>query len=240
MSNNVPDINSMTEEERKQLYEYECSKFIKICKAFKLENVTDKDRYLQEECCATLTVVLSLLAVFEKDPNIETNSKADDFKNLTYQSLRRIFEGFFNIMYIFDDTVSNDESNKRFFCYLNSVKKEYNKLITNLLNNGYPTLGMNTTPATVDPSLNWMNVADRMSHIHAGSYDLGYLYAAYRIFTFYAHGNANRSIIEAVTGTNNFSKIQILPLIGMITNFYNCLICQKWPHIANKLGYQVV
>lgn len=242
MPNNIPDINSMTETERKEFIEGEILRFDNLFNELQKEDYASmplKIKYLQEEICATYSIAGTLLNVLNDNA---AQAHTCDFKNLTYGPLRRLVEKIFCILYIFDDSIDEAESDKRFDSYLNSVVIQYNKMLKELNDFGYPIVGLPSSPLPeISNAEHWPDLASMLTKVkNVYNNQLKFLYPSYRILCFFAHGNANKSVIEEISGTNNFGMIKIKELIGIIENHYNYLIYQKWPHIANKLGYQVV
>lgn len=147
--------------------------------------------------------------------NVATNI---DERIITHILLRSLIENFFWITYLYDKSRGQDRDSE-FDKYLNSFRKEYDKLYTSLLidksNLETPVTGWNSLPSGLD--LN--SVITQVMNDHGNR--LSYLYSFYRIASFDTHGKTLEPIFESVFGKNcNFPFIKHEKMIDLISNQY--------------------
>jgi len=148
-------------------------------------------------------------------------------------------------MYIFYD---KNKRESRYKSYLKSIETQYNKMLIDLTDNNYKTTGLPLKMNKYDKEPNFpgdlKSMLSTMENDNVKSngkkYKLDYLYPIYRILSFYAHGNINKTILDELSPKiNKFSVINIPEVINIIANHYNCLIGENWPKIIESKGYQL-
>lgn len=173
----------------------------------------------------------------------EEDNKKFEFKQMTYPIIRRLLEKYFNILYIFDNP---KEINNRCKSYLKNIEIQYNKMIKELQENNYPTNGLPSQMQKYNNETDYPNNIKSMLQTikndnikpNGKNYNLEFLYPQYRILSFYAHGNIDKTILDEISPNNsNFPVIKIPEIINLIANHYNVLIEEFFPEILKKISY---
>ncbi|MDR2580519.1 MAG: hypothetical protein LBC85_05945 [Fibromonadaceae bacterium] len=209
----------------------------------KLNSEIDPARkYLLEEM---LIFHSSSQSIKESDP--KANQHHIEYRNTCYPIIRRLFESFWRIYYIFDD---DKEILNRWNNYTRQVKIEYSKMWRDIKEQDRKFGGFNpllkNLPVEMLPSTekddpifgSIRNVMDKCLNVHGDK--LSYLYFSYRILSFYTHGNINKAILDEISpNNNNFAIIKIHEILCMMANYYNWLIGKFWSDVFKKHGWHL-
>ncbi|MDR0872092.1 MAG: hypothetical protein LBN27_01325 [Prevotellaceae bacterium] len=169
------------------------------------------------------------------------NGKTPIFKQMFYPTIRRLFETYFYIIYIFDE---NDKIEARYESFLKHIENQYKKMLRDLTDNGYTVDGLPASIGQFDNADKFFSTHDLVSILKAlkndDESDCSFVYGAYRILCFYAHGTINKPILDEIFPTNNkFSAINTPELIYLIASQYNYLIAKFYPDISKKNGIRL-
>jgi hypothetical protein len=183
--------------------------------------------------------------IYEYLKNNETTIDTDSFKHFIYPVIRRLLEKCFTILYIFED---KSKCVQRYESYLKYIEGEYNKMYADLEKYDYPVQGLpKDLHAHDSASIFMQNINDRLTQLKNDNFDskgnqyrLNYLYGAYRVLSFYAHGNISLAIMHDISpDNNNFSVIKPENILQLLASTYNYLICEIWPDICDKYGFEL-
>lgn len=198
-------------------------------------------KYLVSELYSFFSLSNGVLASYYED--VSKAETAPEFREMSYPVVRRLLEAYFRIIFFFDDPA---KTGSRFDSYLKHIENQYEKMLNDLSQYGYPSTGLNPATHNFAGAANWDDLKtmfDKNTNdlTNDNKDKLTFLYPAYRILSFYAHGNINKSIMEMVFNatagaTNNFAVVKIPHILSLIANHYLVLICDFWPDIKTKHG----
>lgn len=238
MSNNSIDLTN-----EKELHAYLMNEFTRFNTLFEdIKNidcnaVQPEVKMFIDELYSFYSLGHGILDIYSEDAH-----KTLEFKQMTYPIVRRLLEKYFNILYIFDEPTKISD---RYKSYLKSIEIQYNKMLNDLIKNGYPTNGlpneMHKYDGEIDFPRNLTSMLTTMKNDNTKpngkNYKLDFLYPCYRILSFYAHGNMNNVILNELSSSNDFSIIKIPEIINLIANHYNIIIGTIFPDILKKHGF---
>ena len=145
------------------------------------------------------------------------NNGTAEERYITHSLARSLLEGFFWLIYIFDDSAKRSA---RYDEKLNAFKREYGKLWNeqflpgkNQLEPADPSWAAMPKPLDVNSMLAQAknNYGDRLS----------YLYFVYRVASFDTHGNSLNTLFQATFGKDcNFSVLDLTSGFDLIANHY--------------------
>ncbi|HEM6868926.1 TPA: hypothetical protein U2I64_001603 [Providencia stuartii] len=197
-----------------------------------LEQRNDELGFFSQECSRFYTISKSLK---ESDLNLGITCPPDH-RYMTHPLIRSLLENFAAIIYIFDDLANTCS---RYEMIKNKFRLDYIKLMggfqTQPWNNIITAQNLQLEPA--DP--NWKPISPKPLDVNSmlaavkNNYGdrLDYLYMAYRISSFDAHGRNLEAIFNAV-----FGKACNFPVLKVDYIFE--LIASEYLAILNKLRQQ--
>jgi spore cortex formation protein SpoVR/YcgB (stage V sporulation) len=173
------------------------------------------ERWLREESLRFLSIAGTIKQSF-------TNPEpAGDERFITHILTRSLIEGFFLILYVFEDS---DQSVSRFEEIVSGFKCGYTKMRNEI------SISLQNSLTAPDPS--WSITAKKLdlksklaqhSNLHGSKYD--FLYFIYRISSFDTHGISLPSIVESAFGQPvNFPVLKPLEIFDLVADYYYCLL----------------
>jgi hypothetical protein len=155
-----------------------------------------------------------------KESDLLKNASADE-RHLSHILGRSLLEGFFWLIYIFDDPTHRSA---RFDEKLQAFKRDYGKFWNERLVPGKSQMQQ--------PDASWAalpkpkDVCSMLSQVKNDHGDrLSYLYFVYRVASFDTHGNSMDSLFQAVFGTScSFSVLNLDRVFDLIANEYLAIL----------------
>lgn len=187
-----------------------------------LQTQTGVIRYFADEVMRFRSIAGTLRAV--GGFTLDETASADE-RSITHVLMRSLLEGYFNILYLFDDVT---QASARYLGLTNAFKHEYIKLMNEGAGSTLaPVLQANPNPLEPANPL-WVTtprIPDARSILEAitNQYGdrLGFLYFTYRVSSFDTHGRGHKGLYEDVFNkAGNFPVLKIKNAIDIVANEY--------------------